>query len=369
MKKHYFLLIIFNCLLFFVKGQNSRQWSTYFGGNDLDYGNNITTDLFGNVYITGNTSSAANISTPGTHQTSLGGGPNDAFLAKFNNSGVLQWSTYYGGYLDDNAYAVKTDAAGNVYIAGITSSNDSIATPGLHQTVNNGGLDAFVVKFNSSGVRIWGAYYGGSNADYLSGLAIDASGNVYICGSTQSISSISTPGSFQPNIDTTGSYPDAFVAKFSNNGNFLWGTYFGGNGTDLASDVATDFLGNVIISGFTYSTNNISTPGSFQSNFSGSQDAFVAKFNSAGNLAWSTYYGGPYNVTYGNGITCGPDGSIYLAGNTNDTSGIATPGSHQPNFGGFFDAYLVKFGMTGNRIWSTYYGGTANEEPTKVWLM
>jgi hypothetical protein len=113
---------------------------------------------------------------------------------------VRAWGTYYTGTGqvwpngEERGNSCITDAAGNVYMVGFTSSNSDIATAGAHQTVyaggpissGTGGYDAFLVKFNSSGVRQWATYYGGSQDDMGISCAIDASGNVYMIGSTSS---------------------------------------------------------------------------------------------------------------------------------------------------------------------------------------
>ncbi|MBK7669635.1 MAG: SBBP repeat-containing protein, partial [Sphingobacteriaceae bacterium] len=122
------------------------------------------------------------------------GGVEDAFLAKFDSIGVRQWGTYYGGNKLDIAFGSCTDKIGNIYISGRTESSvTAVASPGSHQSAYGGGtIDAFLVKFNTNGVRIWGTYYGGTTTDYGYGCTTDANGNVYLCGQSDSQTSIST---------------------------------------------------------------------------------------------------------------------------------------------------------------------------------
>ncbi|MBK7683693.1 MAG: hypothetical protein IPJ26_15040 [Bacteroidetes bacterium] len=158
--------------------------------NDLAY--TCTSDLAGNVYIAGTSISntLGQIATAGAHQTVIPWATfADAFLVKFNSAGVRQWGTYYGGTGVDESYGLITDAAGNIYMSGHTgySSNQSlIATAGAHQTVYVDGYDAFLVKFNASGVRQWGTYYGDFGWETGYSLALDASGNIYMCGRSES---------------------------------------------------------------------------------------------------------------------------------------------------------------------------------------
>lgn len=161
MKKHLPLLAILLCIMFTTSAQNYRLWATYYGGADQDAGYKISTDASGNVYMTGQTSSATGIATAGAFQNTYGGGV-DAYLVKFDGAGNRLWATYYGGSGADFGYGVKTDAAGNIYLTGYTESTSGIATVGAHQTVYGGSNDAFLVKFDSNGNRLWGTYYGGS---------------------------------------------------------------------------------------------------------------------------------------------------------------------------------------------------------------
>ena len=189
-----------------------RQWGTYYGGTAAEGAYHCATDASGNVYLAGDASSTTGIATTGAHQTTYGGGTDDAFLVKFNSSGVRQWGTYYGELTFDNDVSCATDASGNIYLSGTTSSTTGIATTGAHQTTFGGNYDAYLVKFNSSGVRQWGTYYGGSVGDHGYSCATDASGNIFLAGYTQSNSGIATTGAHQT---TYGGGTDAFLVKFN----------------------------------------------------------------------------------------------------------------------------------------------------------
>ncbi|MFO0436754.1 MAG: T9SS type A sorting domain-containing protein, partial [Sphingobacteriaceae bacterium] len=237
------------------------------------------TDVSGNVYMTGETGSNTNIATVGAHQTAFGGGSNDAFLVKFNSAGVRQWGTYYGGTGDDYGISCISDASGNVYVSGITNSNTNIANVGSHQATFGGGtLDAYLVKFNSAGVRQWGTYYGGSGNDFGWICITDASGNVYMAGGTNSNTNIATAGTHQTTFG--GGSNDAFLVKFNSAGVRQWGTYYGGTGVDFGYSCSNDATGNVYMSGDTDSNTNIATAGAHQTTFGGAtEDAFLVKFS------------------------------------------------------------------------------------------
>jgi len=351
--------------------QNVRAWGTYYTGtgqvwpNGEERGNSCITDAAGNVYMVGFTSSNSDIATAGAHQTVYAGGPivfgtggYDAFLVKFNSSGVRQWATYYGGNQDDMGISCAVDASGNVYMIGSTSSTSGIATAGAHETTIN---DGFLVKFNSNGVRQWGTYFEGNG----NACTTDASGNIYIVGLTNSTSGIATAGAHQTVMSGSG---DAFLVKFNSSGVKQWGTYFGGassgaSGMEKGLSCATDALGNVYMTGHTPSTSGIATAGAHQTIYGGSStDAFLVKFNSSGVIQWGTYYGGE-GVDIGYSCATDASGNVYMAGDAQQqnlpASGISTIGAHQSAYGGgYSDGFLVKFDSNGLRQWGTYYGGS-----------
>ena len=332
------------------------SWATYHGGTMDDYtsGGSLAGDISGNVYLTGYTNSTANIATTGAYQTTMAGGT-DAFLTKFNKNGVLLWSTYYGGTLTDNGTGVICDQAGNVFMGGYTNSTTGIATTGSYQAALAGSTDAFVVKFDSTGARQWGTYFGGTSAEQGLGINADRSGNIYLTGYTSSTSGIATTGAYQT---VRGGGQDAFIVKFTNSGSRVWSTYFGGSTTDNGFALSCDTGRNVFLCGYTRSTAAIASTGAFQTTYGGSDDGFVVKFDSTGVKLWSTYFGGTGDDR-ALSMSNDKSGNLYLSGYTFSSSGIATTGSHQSAIGGNEDGFMAKFSSTGSRIWATYYGGTA----------
>lgn len=204
----------------------------------------------------------------------------------------------------------------------------------------------------------WATYYGGTLLEEGRAVATDPSGNVYLAGVTRSTASISTPGSHLAAAPTNR---NAFLAKFNSAGVRQWATYCGGTGADYGMGVTTDASGNVYLVGFTESTTGIATAGTYQTAFSGSTDAFIAKFNSAGVRQWGTYFGGT-DTEEGYSVAVDNAGGVYLAGITQGSTNLASVGAHQAAFAGISDQFLAKFNAnTGARLWSTYYGGV-NED-------
>jgi len=348
----------------------TRIFGTYYGDAGIDQGYSCTTDLNGNVFEVGLSTlpSGTVLATSGAHQTSVTG-TGCAFLVKFNSNGFRQWGTYYGGTQGNEGRSCCTDGTGNVYICGNTSSSNGISTSGSHQFTYGSGSDGYLVKFNSSGVRLWGTYYGGSGNEYLYSCAIDGSANVYVAGETTTNTNtvIATSGSHQSSYG--GGNSDAFLAKFNSSGVRQWGTYYGGStGSDVASGCAVDQNGEVYLTGSTSSTVGtiMATNGSHQSIYGGGQaDGFLAKFNGSGIRQWATYYGGNGLDQSGTCVT-DPIGNVYLAGSTYTSTSastiIATVSGFQLTYsGGFTDAFMVKFNTNGIRQWGSYYGGTGTD--------
>jgi hypothetical protein len=297
-------------------------------------------------FTNGNTGIAS-----GGHQNTFGGGTYDSFLVKFDSTGTRLWSTYYGGSGNEgyDGNSVATDSQGNVYLTGWTSSSNGISSSGFQNTIG-GGNDAFLAKFNPSGIRLWATYYGGtgseggiSNILYGKNVAVDQTGNVFLSGTTSSTSSIAS-GGFQE-LYGGGSY-DCYLAKFDSNGVRSWSTYYGGMGDDRGWGVATDQSGNAYLSGRTNSGANISSAG-FQNSISGLSDAFLASFSTTGNRICATYFGGS-SVEWAYTPAVDPSGNIYLPGFTASTNGIGSNGFQNVYASGTYDGFLAKFTPCGS---------------------
>jgi len=353
-------------------------WATYFGGTALDRAMTVAIDpsASGSIYLCGYTFSNDSIATTGSHQVILNGG-HDAFMAKFSLAGALIRASYYGGPGTEIINAAACDAQGNLYVTGTTTSTTGMATTGSFSTSPN---ECFIARFNAAGVRQWGTYFGGESLETINDLSVNGSA-LFITGFTRSNTGIASPGSHQSSKSDT---VDAFLAKFGATGNRIWATYYGGLGVDDGQGLSADDSGNVYMCGITSSQSNISSVGAHQPGYGGDvTDAFVAKFNDIGIRLWGTYYGGsksdaPLNYSPAQYATQRywsvyySNGKVWVGGTTTSTNAIATPGSYQDSLSNaasvpvHSDAMVAKFDASGNRLWTSYFGGPLAEITTGI---
>lgn len=338
-----------------------RIWATYYGGANWDSGYSCATDAQGNVYLAGATAGSTGAIAFNGHQNTHGGGSNDAFLAKFNSSGARIWATYYGGAGDDFANHCIVDNANNVYIVGATASTSSIASNGHQNTYGGGTYDPFLVKFDENGVRQWATYYGGNGGGVVDEIgfscATDQDGNVYLAGRTNSTSGMA----FNGHQNSWGGGYDGFLVKFNSTGTRLWATYYGGTNWDSGYSCATDALGNVYLAGATAGSAGAIASGGHQNSYGGgTNDGYLVKFDGNGVRQWSTYYGGSAD-DYAAYCVTDISGNICVAGNSASASGIASGGHQNTYGGGNYDAFLARFNSNGTRLDATYIGSIGDD--------
>lgn len=365
-------------------------WSTIIvGGNGADGTMAVDCDINGNVFIVGYTDASVfptiNPGAGAYYQGAKGGGVNDVFILKFSNTGAWLWSTYYGGSGIDNTNAITCDLSGNIFITGSTQSTDfptynnpaPAYTGAYYQgTIGATGYDAYILKFSNTGSRLWATYYGGATnftSDQGSGITCDASGNVYVTGST-SAADFPVMGAFQP---VKSGFQDMFILKFSNTMQRQWATFYGGASSEIGCSISCDPSSNVFITGYTSGISTgfpVLSPGGgayIQATGSGFDDAFIVKFSSAGIPIWATPYGGS-GTDHGQSIACDATGNVFVGGFTCSSDlPVLDPGNgthFQGAYGGPAginrmdgDAFVLKFSNMGVLLWGSYYGGSGVE--------
>ncbi len=274
---------------------------------------------------------------------------------------TLEYATYLGGSGLDRGNAIAVDASGNAYVAGGTLSPNFPTGSAFQGTYAGGPLgDAFVTKLNASGsARLYSTYLGGSGNDFARGIAVDASGSVYLTGGT---SSRDFP-TLNPYQGANAGLQDAFVARLNASGNgLLYATYLGGSGTDVGQALALDGSGRVYVAGTTASA-DFPVQSAAQATFGGgATDAFAAKLDpTAAQLLYATYLGGS-DLEFGRGIAvpagCAANCETVVTGAT-QSSNFPTVAPFQSSYGGQQDAFVVKLSANGAaRLYATYLGGS-----------
>jgi hypothetical protein len=271
---------------------------------------------------------------------------------------IREWGTYLGGtgIEKTNSNDIETDSEGNVFLVGSTNSVSNIVTSFAYSTELRGDFDAVLSKFSDGGELIWSTYYGGNGIDDFSKIAINSTNQIICGGFTNSSQYVTTMGVYEPDLVGNSA---ALLVKFSEHGNRIWGTYFSGLINNLGLDI--DDMGNICLVSQTF-TNNLSTNFAFQESINGNSEYLLAKLDNSGNRIWATYYGGS-QAENGIGISSLFDsqGNIFLIGETESSSSISSSGAHQEQIGGINDGFVAKFDSNGNRLWASYLGGSSHE--------
>jgi hypothetical protein len=269
--------------------QGAPIWTRRFGAEQA-YPNAVSVDAANNAYIASS-------------------GIDDAFATKFDFSGNLLWARTVPGSDRNDGLAIAADYLGNVFIGGVTF--------GMVGESYFGGVDAFLVKYDTLGNWQWSRQFGGEGNEGIAGAVADQGGNVYVAGTTQA--SLGNPNA--------GGH-DAFLRKYDGGGGLMWSRTLGTSRGDGAEAVSIDGLGNVYISGYTWTSPN--APGG---------NAFVSKFDDAGNFKWTEYLetgGGDWAY----GVAADTLGNVFISGS------LGAGGRLESR------AFVSKFDAQGNFQWT-----------------
>lgn len=331
----------------------AASYLTRIGGTGTDSGNGIAVDASGNAYIGGETTSS---DFPAVNPIQSANNSGDTgWVAELNAAGTaLTYSTYLGGSTGDLVTGIALDSSNNAYVTGITVSVDFPVTTGAFQTTQNGGDDAFVTEVKSDGsALVYSTLLGGSGSDDALGIAVDAAGEAYVTGNTNS-ADFPTANAAQA---SNGGGNDVFVTKFSSDGSgLMFSTYYGGTLDETGTGIALDSFGDAYVTGRTASS-NLSVPGSpFQGSLSGSSDAFILELSNTGFAVYASFLGGTGNENSIQGnpalgavgaVAVDSSSNAYLAGATNSTTGFPVTSAFTccgANGGGLADGFVAKVG-------------------------
>jgi PKD repeat protein len=348
------------------RSTDALVYSTFFGGSEVDYGNEAIVTTWGEVVVVGYTlSDDLPVTQNAFQKTNLGN--SDGFIAVLSPDGSsLRFCSYLGGSDVDMVMSVGSDAAGDIYVCGITNSTDFPTTAGSLQPDLAGGFDAFVTKIDpSTGNVSYSTLFGGSGMDggLTEGgrsvtLQVDGSSRVWLTGLTTSTDLPTTTGCLQDSYG--GGDRDGFYLRLDASGSGVqYCSYLGGSDDDVIVHSYLGAGGKLLVCGMTYSDDFPVTNGAFQTRPQGSADGFVTRFTAdGGSLDVSTIFGGSSPDVVMSAKEAA-DGDMYLAGYTVSTDLPISSHAYQRNLKGPFDQFVAKLDHDASSLnWSTYLGGS-----------
>lgn len=327
------------------------------GGNDnADY---IDRDAAGNIYIAGRFASTCDMDPgPGVF-TLTANGTADIYIAKYNPSGAFVWAFAIGAAGSERANSLDVDAAGNIYMTGVFSTTvDFDPGSGATNLTSAGGNDLFVAKYDSSGSYVWAFNLGGTGSDAGEVVLNDNAGNFYLGGEFGSTSIDMDPGTgtLILNNASSASSQDPFIAKYDTSGNIIWARSFQGQNSDYVKGLAIDASQRIVIGG--YYTNNlvVDTAAGISLVTNGNTDCYVVRLTPSGAYDWSAGFGGLQ--------------SDFISGLDTDGNNIIIAGYFQGNIDcdpgtdtlflttrGNTDIFISSLSPTGSLNWATSIGG------------
>jgi hypothetical protein len=333
--------------------ENDLVFSTYFGGSDLDLVSDICIDSNDNIIAIGMTRSA-DIPLLNPLQTTYGGGEYDGFIAKFDSSGNLLFSTYFGGLGRDLLLRVICDESDDLLIVGSTSSPNMNTTEEVIQPEFGGDSDIMILKLDSDGQSIqFCTYFGSADEEIGESIRFDSNGDIVVVGTANSAACV-TEGAYQQEY---GGGDDVLLLKLDASAETLFfATLLGGSNWEMCSEIQFDTDDNIILGGVTWS-NDLPVYNGIQEERSGLTDSFFSKISSDGsNLLYSTYIGGNGNdVNYGGEPL--KDGSLILSGWSTSTD-YPTRNPLYNESQGLEDAFVLHIESDGQTIrFATLFGG------------
>jgi hypothetical protein len=340
------------------------KWVQWIDGASNEYGNGITTDSFGNIYVTGISSSSGEFTIGGVFigdvsYTKPSGG-NGAFVVKYDTSGVVKWVQWIDGASNEYGNGIATDSSGNIYVTGYSNTTSGgIFIGDISYTKPSAGSGAFVIKYDTSGIVQWVQWIDGGSSEEGYGIATDSFGNIYVTGH-----SITTSGRIFIG-DLSYNKPSAlwgdFVVKYDTSGNVKWVQWIDGNSSEYGYGIATDLSGNIYVTGSSNTSGGIFIGDVSHNKPSTNAGAFVVKYDTSGAVQWVQWIDGG-STEQGYGITTDSFGNIYVTGSSNTTSGgifIGDLSYNKPSAS--FGAFVVKYDTSGAVQWVQWIDGDSLE--------
>ncbi len=359
-----FTFVLLIALLQTTAGAQTLQveWSTYLGGGAADMGWQLGATGDGEILVVGETYSADFPVTPGAYDTNYAA-ISEGFFARLSSDGSeLLYGSYLGSMQRDVVRDVATDAQGNIYLTGVTSSAQFPTTPdAAFPELTGWSNDAYLVKFDPTGTELlYGTFLGGTINDKARSLALVGPDLVCVTGYTESDDFPVTANAFD--AEHNGGW-DLFFSCFDlTTGELIYSTYLGGTLDEEPWDMLADGEGCAVVSGYTHSHFFPSTADAFDPLWNGGRDGFLVKMDPlSGQMVWGTFIGGSgYDRV--SRISFDPLGNIAMIGTTSSQNFPVTPGAYDTSFANDSDAFIAKLSAAGTELlFSTFVGGSSSD--------
>jgi hypothetical protein len=276
---------------------------------------------------------------------------------------LFDFSTYLGGSELDSIYGMALGPDGSIYLTGQTASPSLFGRTTGDQS---GSGKALVMRLAPGGIGVvYFAVIGGSYNDQGQAIAVDANGNAYATGYTDSPDFLTTANAFQTTMP--GEY-NAFAMKLDPSGDLLYSTFLGGSGADYGLAIAVDGMGRAVVAGQTSSSDYPVTASAYQKSFAGADDCFITQLSPDGTSAvFSTFLGGS-DLDGCHGVDLDSSGNITVAGATRSAN-FPVLGAFQSASGGFLDGFVAQLSSDGSTLLSSsYLGGIGQDQIAAVAL-
>jgi hypothetical protein len=343
-------------------GNGNLLWAISMGDVSGARGTSITTDVNGNVYITGNISGTVDFD-PGAGVVNLtSSGSNDIFIQKLDGAGNFLWANVMGGTSVDFGRSITTDVNGNVYLTGrFNGTADFDPGVGILNLTSNGSDDIFIQKFDGNGNFLWVNTIGGGGADDAWSITTDPNGNVYTIGEFRGTVDFD-PGAGIINLTSNGG-SDIFIQKLDGSGNLLWVKAMGGTSVDVGRSITADSAGNLYTTGGFIGTVDFDPGvGTMNLTSNGGVDIFIQKLDTNGNFLWAKAAGDTNNDDFGYSITIDTNGNVYTTGVFHEIVDF-DPGVGVMNLtsNGGKDIFIQSLDSSGDLLWVKAMGGTGTD--------
>lgn len=371
MKSYLFIASV--CLVSFsTQAQFDQVWANTAGASTNDIAFSVSTDPIGDIVVTGFFNGTVDFDPGPAIFNLIGQGSNDLFLAKYSSSGTFLWAFALGSADSEFGNAVKTDAAGNIYLS-ISFSDvlDIDPGPGVANFTSTGfTANSILAKYDVNGNYLWGVQLASTTASSINGITFDNSNNILITGTFYGTVDFDPSGSVL-NLIAAGS-SDIFFAKYNIAGELIFAKNIGGVDLDAGSQITTDNLGNILVTGgFRTSADFDPGPGNSTLNTAGINsltDIFFAKYDANGNYLWAKSLGGNNNDMPG-GLAIDNSNNIFLCGTIRDLIDF-DPGTNTILLGptpvGGEDFFLAGYNPNGDYLWAQVSGGSSFDFGTHI---